>query len=57
MKDDPRGHEREIVAIEARTDETRATLSCGHIARLNQIYVYRIGDRCRCLKCREEARP
>jgi hypothetical protein len=48
---DARGPERRIVDVEVRTDGVSALLECEHIANLNQIYTYRVGDLTRCLKC------
>lgn len=53
---DPRGPERKITAVQSGTGLTVVTLDCGHTAELNQIYTYRVGERCRCLKCRKEGR-
>lgn len=49
---DPRGPVRRIVALDKRTDGTRADLDCGHTADLNQIFHYRVGDEQRCIRCR-----
>ena len=48
---DPRGPIRQIVSIEQRTDVTLCTLTCGHVARFNQIFHYKIGSDARCIQC------
>jgi hypothetical protein len=51
---DPRGPVRQIKAIEERSDATLLTLSCGHVGRFNQIFHYKIGEDCRCVRCLDE---
>lgn len=52
---DPRGPIQKIVSVEKRPDAALVGLSCGHVARLNQIFSYRIGDYCHCFQCGQEA--
>ena len=49
---DPRGPVRAIVSVDdTRNDCTLVALDCGHTARANQIFTYRIGSDYRCMSC------
>jgi len=56
MYKDPRGPIRKIVSVhESPTGGlTEVSLSCGHVAKLNQIYHYTVGNDCRCFQCGQE---
>lgn len=55
---DPRGPVRTIVQVNEDPNGgwTNVHLDCGHVARLNQIYTYRLLDPCRCFACGCEGR-
>jgi hypothetical protein len=50
---DPRGVDRVIIDLHSATHGTYLTLSCNHVAQVNQVFSYRIGDRERCMGCSE----
>jgi hypothetical protein len=52
---DPRGPIRQIVSIEERTDATLCTLTCGHVARFNQTFSYKVGSDQHCIQCKDLA--
>lgn len=50
---DPRDPERTILAIEKTSRDALVTMSCGHVLKLNVLFMYRVGDRGRCFECRD----
>lgn len=53
MSIDPRGPLRKILSISEFNDRTECTLSCLHVARLNQAFTYKIDASCHCYTCGE----
>jgi hypothetical protein len=53
---DPRGPKRKAVKVSPGTAVTQVELQCGHVAKLNPIFMHRIGDFYHCYQCSKETR-